>query len=702
METLSDTAPQPNLLIDDQRRAPRAVTDARDIGVTPRVVLLGLALAAFFGWAIPIIDVKFSNTYLGAAHLPPGAVGVLLILLLVVNPLLRLLGRSSRLNRLAFSRNELLAVYITCLFTTLVPGCGAQNYFVSNCIGCFYFATRENGWLTFLVPYLKPWLTPAIHSVGGQNAYNNTVVDGWYIGLNGAPIPWAMWLLPMAAWTALILVSYLMLGCLSVMLRAQWVEREALAFPLLRLPLEMTEGQDTDGHAWPAFFRHPMMWCGFGIAAFMQIMNGLNFYFPDVPKLLLYINYGQYLTEPPWNQIGPVPILILPVVVGITYLLTSEASFSLWFFYWFIKLQFLAAYYAGFTPNLLPRGIGVTNGTQSFTLYQQIGCFIAYAALVLWTGREHIHHILCRAFHFLHRRTPPGAAEREEALSYPAAFWGFVASFIFVVGWCVAAGISLRVSLLMWITYIVVAIALTRVVAEGGMLFVQSGWTPLGAFAQIFNSGPGTWLTTSSLVPASLVQSTVMTDLRAFLMPSFIQSLKLAHERRIRARPLMALVAVCTCIAFCLSVWMNVRLGYENSGLQMSLGFREQAPYVAPVNVKTMMNGARDANWTNGLWLMAGVVFTYALMLARSHFFWFPLHPLGFVMCQTYPMHALWFSIFLGWACKVLVTRFGGNAAYRQIMPLFLGLAAGDVAMMLFWNGIDAWQGRVGHQLMPG
>ena len=72
------------------------------------------------------------------------------------------------------------------------------------------------------------------------------------------------------------------------------------------------------------------------------------------------------------------------------------------------------------------------------------------------------------------------------------------------------------------------------------------------------------------------------------------------------------------------------------------------------------------------------------------------------MLCLTHPMFTFWFSIFLGWLCKTLVMRFGGSPSYRQLVPGFLGLALGDVAMMLFWIIIDGWQGRVGHNLLPG
>src|SRR3712207_2377992 len=79
---------------------PAAEPATRDRGVTPRVIVLSLFLAVLFGWIISITDYRFSNTFLGATHLPPGAVGAILLLLLVVNPLLWVL----RLRH--FSRNE--------------------------------------------------------------------------------------------------------------------------------------------------------------------------------------------------------------------------------------------------------------------------------------------------------------------------------------------------------------------------------------------------------------------------------------------------------------------------------------------------------------------------------------------------------------------------------------------------------------------
>src|SRR5688500_16011096 len=68
--------------------------EASDGGVTLRTVALSLALAGLFGYIIPLIDVRFANTFLGAAHLPPGAVAVLLAVVLLINPLAGLAARN--------------------------------------------------------------------------------------------------------------------------------------------------------------------------------------------------------------------------------------------------------------------------------------------------------------------------------------------------------------------------------------------------------------------------------------------------------------------------------------------------------------------------------------------------------------------------------------------------------------------------------
>ncbi len=659
-------------------------------GVTPRAVLLALLLAGIFGYCIPIIDFKFSNTFLGAMHMPAGAIAALLMLLLVVNPLLKMLS-----SRAALSRNEILTVYITCLFSSLVPGRGSENFFVSNILSSFYFATRENRWFSLLQPYIKPWVSPAVTS---DDQLNTQVVSGWYLGLGpGESIPWGAWGVPLVVWSALILALYAMQGCLGVMLRAQWAQREALAFPLLKLPLELTEDVDRIGAGVGKFFRNPTMWMGFGIAVFIELINGINLYFPDVPRVPLSLTSSQFFTEAPWNQLGNVYIQVFPAIVGISFLLTSEVSFSLWFFHIFSKFQLVIAYMLGFTPATMETPFWTRGWAKGFIGYQQIGAILAFVALLLWTGREHWTHIVRRAT----GRAQATESEAGEALSYPVAFWGFLASLGFIIAWTIAAGVSWPLALALWGFYLAIALALTRLVAEGGLLFVQTGWMPLGPMAFLLGGGPGRFIDVASAAPASMISSSLMLDMRGFLLPSFVQGFKLAHDRKIAMKPLLALICAATLLSFGLGLWNVVRLGYENGGLTLASWWATANNSQVALHTAGIVKGIQTNIAANWGWVGVGGLTTWFIMLARSRFAWFPLHPIGLLMCVPFAMHSMWLSIFLGWACKVTITKFAGNDGYRKAVPLFLGLALGSIVMIVFWVAIDAWQGRTGHALLP-
>ncbi len=275
------------------------------------------------------------------------------------------------------ARNEILTVYISCLFSALAPGHGAENAFVVNMIGPFYYATRENKWLEFLEPYVAPWMTPALSRGGGykNNDAALSVISGWYNGHVTGQVPWGAWLVPVFAWGGAVFLIYVMMACLCSMIRTPWADYEALSFPLLRLPLELTKDVDTPSEGpFGSFFRNPMMWVGFGLAVFIRMLHGLNLYFPDVPTIPLDYNAYPLFVEAPWNQTGGLFVFIWPIAVGIAYLLTSEVLFSFWFFFLFVKIQFVISYWVGFAPNSMADPVGLIGGpSKNFTFYQSFG-----------------------------------------------------------------------------------------------------------------------------------------------------------------------------------------------------------------------------------------------------------------------------------------------------------------------------------------
>jgi hypothetical protein len=283
------------------------------------------------------------------------------------------------------------------------------------------------------------------------------------------------------------------------------------------------------------------------------------------------------------------------------------------------------------------------------------------------------------------------------------AFWGFWGAFALMVVWGHAAGMSWHLSLLLWFSYIVIAVVLSRVVAEVGLLFVHHTWAPIGAWMGLLGSGHGALISPATgLYTAGVLEFCTIQDYRGSLMPSFVQSFKLAKDQGIAARPLLLLLAGVIGIGMFMSFSMNVRLGYENGGLSLQGWLSKWGPIYLGGNLDKYTSLSQPADFSSWVWLAVGVGFTLILVFARSRLPWFPLHPLGYIMGFTLPMYYFWFSFLCGWCCKFLITKYGGVETVRKTTPLFLGLALGDVAMMLFWIVIDGWQGRTGHQLMPG
>ncbi|MBT3291817.1 MAG: hypothetical protein HN380_31030, partial [Victivallales bacterium] len=54
-----------------------------------------------------------------------------------------------------------------------------------------------------------------------------------------------------------------------------------------------------------------------------------------------------------------------------------------------------------------------------------------------------------------------------------------------------------------------------------------------------------------------------------------------------------------------------------------------------------------------------------------------PFHPMAFVFLGGFPGYYHYFSFFLGWLIKSLVTRYGGGKLYQQLKPLMIGVLAG-------------------------
>ena len=196
----------------------------------------------------------------------PGAVFLLFLLGLFINPLLKLIHPRAGLNR-----RELLVVYIMMVMASPIPTLFVGQ-FLSTISYPFYYATTENEWRELIHPHIPDWLM--IHDL--------QIVRKFYEG-NGREelIPWEVWRAVIWVWTPFICALFLMMISLMAIMRKQWIEHERLIYPLMQVPLAMTE-EGADGEKLSPFFKNPTMWAGFAIPALWGTLHGLYNYFPEM------------------------------------------------------------------------------------------------------------------------------------------------------------------------------------------------------------------------------------------------------------------------------------------------------------------------------------------------------------------------------------------------------------------------------------
>jgi hypothetical protein len=80
-------------------------------------------------------------------------------------------------------------------------------------------------------------------------------------------------------------------------------------------------------------------------------------------------------------------------------------------------------------------------------------------------------------------------------------------------------------------------------------------------------------------------------------------------------------------------------------------------------------------------------VATILLFVAKTLWVGFPLHPVGYILANTYFINMVWGSLFAALVIKFIALRAGGVMFVRKVMmPFFVGVFLGTVTSYLFWD----------------
>jgi len=299
--------------------------------ITRRAILLGLLLIPLNVYWVGMTECIWHGLHFTCLSLAMNVV-FFLLLLMVGNALV-----AHRWPRWMLSQAELLTIFGTLAISSELCGHDRITVLMGVIGHAARFATPENHWAPLFLPLLPDWLVLKDPEVA------------WYYYTGGSSLfstgYWIHFVWPAIAWGGFVTAIIGVMLCLNVLIRKRWTEEERLSYPIVQIPLAMTDPKS-------GFFRNRLMWIGFALAAGVEVLNGLNYLYPAVPALTYRgdtLDLWQFLPDRPWNAIGPTRADWYPFMIGLAFLLPQPIIFSTWCFYLVGKAQLILGAQTGWS-----------------------------------------------------------------------------------------------------------------------------------------------------------------------------------------------------------------------------------------------------------------------------------------------------------------------------------------------------------------
>ncbi len=633
--------------------------------VSLRALLLGTLLIPLNCYWMAVMEIQWNSVDATCVSLFFHVVFVIFVLA-IVNRWLQ-----ARVPRLAMAPAEMLVIYIMLSIASAITGRDTMENLLPVLGHPFWFADQANNYANFQ-HFIPSWL--------GQR--DPAALRAFYLG-RASIYDWNVlraWLPLVAAWSAFIMAMLMVMLSINVIVRRHWMDLEKLTFPTVYLPVEMTRDR--------SFFRNRMLWMGFAIPFAIETMNGLNYLYPSVPYLNLKLqDIGPMFANPPWNGMGWTPVSFYPFAIGMAFFLPLDLSFSCWFFYVLKKLEAVLGVMLGFkSPG------GWVGASWPYLKEQGTGAWIGLCLFMVWAGRKQLAEIVRTAV----SPSPPAPLPRGEGstrdsgelLSYRAACMGVILGLLGMFAFCVRAGMSLWVPPLYFGLFFLLSIGITRIRAELGPPAHELNWVnPEAVIVSIFGT---TALGTQNLTVLSYM-FWFNRGYRSHPMPHQLEGMKIGRDMRMEPRRLLTAMLLACVVGVFAAFWALLDVSLKQGAATANI-----RSYYVPIGTEAFnrLSGwlayPRSTDVTSISWMGLGFVFTVFLMAMKSTFIWWPFHPAGYALANSYALEYWWMTLLIGWIVKLIIVRYGGIKGYRRALPFFLGLILGDYIAASMWS-IVGW-----------
>ena len=643
-------------------------------GVTVRSVVSGLVLVV--GLDVLAIHVRYvvHGSLMTYSHVP--------MAMLIVFTLMIVIGAAiARFSRWKLSPAEWHTILAMGVVGAAIPGFGLSGYLLGYMATPYYFATEVNEWNTYLHPYINPWLIPSDE---------NNAVTWFFEGVpKGAQIPWDAWLLPLLWWTTFIVAAFVVLACIAVVFRKQWVQNERLAFPAMAPLIHMAEEPGSGRSALPDFTKNYLFWIGFGLAFGMIAWNCINYFLPGFPQFPVYRVRWYWIDRqhpPAYGFLGLFTIFF-------SYFASLDVLFSIWFF------DLLFIFEGGWLHR---RGLTAISPYYYRGVYywQTKGAFVMLAASVFWVARRHIRDVVRKAW-----RNDVPLDDRDEPLSCRMALIGLVGGLAYMWLWLVRIGFDPLLAALLLPAVIFTYVGMAKILAETGMPYTNVPAGPWGLVAPFLAGSAVNEKTRVALRFASRITS----HFKGLFLPALAHAGRVAEGVRGNRRNLMLAVGLAFMFSYVASVLLTIHLGYRDGAYNFNSWeivragpkhFEGTATSVKNFLTKKPEPPVYREHPDHVVFFGLGGLVTLLLIYLRHRFVWWPLHPVGMAISGSYLARRTSLTVLLAWLVKLVMLKMGGPSVYRKSRPLFIGLLVGYILGVALSAFIDVlWFPERGHSV---
>jgi len=634
--------------------------------ITWRSVLIGLLLIPINVYWVTVVEVRWYT--LDGSCLPLFITPIFMLFLLAIANL----GVRKLAPRWTLARGELLTIYVMVVISCTLSGHDMLQNLMGTIVHPFRFATAENRWQALFFRYIPPWLTVA----EPPDLAKQQVLRGFYEGNASIydPANYIPWLKPLAIWGAFVLVLVWMMVCLNVLIRRQWTVNERLTYPIVQLPLEMTREEGVN------FFRSKVMWAGFTVAFLIGTVAGIHELYPLVPSInVKQIDLRATFSTHPWNAIDRPTISFYPFMIGLAYFLPLDLSFSCWFFFVVRQLQRITGALTGWN-----RGVDFP-----YLGEQGAGSWLALAILALWGSKHYLREAFGTLLHWRSR------VDEDEPMRYRWAVFGFLAGWVFLMGFCYKAGLALRVATIFFLLFFLLSLAMTRVRAE------------LGTPHEIYFVNPRRMMI--AVAGAGAFHARDLTIISYFYwfnrcyrchpMPPQLEAFKMAESAQFNVRRLMGVILFASAFSIVITFWANLHVVYLDGASAKCRGFKSWLGWESFNNLASWLQNPQDVQAAPIVAMNVAFAFTVLCHALRRRFLGWPFHPAGYALAVSFAMDYFWFAVFVAWLVKSVILKYGGMKLYRQAMPFFLGGILGDYVVGSIWAIIGPAAGVVSYKI---